>query len=136
MSENKMIELRTKRGNLVTRDMGKNKHQSKLYWGFMKMIADQNAKPSISQVDTGLISWDEDEGEYLPLMQKFPNSRWNGMNLKELASKVRIHSPAEGYYRRIYFNENTGMYKLSQFSGKQRLKTLRAKRARRLTDES
>jgi len=97
------------------------KHKSKLHKGFDKMAARQDAKPQISVRDTGLLSIDEngDSLEMLPLMQKFYNNKWNGMNLKCLRNRFAQTMP--GWFNsRVSINKD-GKYFLNT-RGKQHLR--------------
>lgn len=120
------MEIITKRGNRVAKE--RYKYWTKLYIGYLKQCADQDAKPEISSIDTGLKSFDEEKYEYGPLMQKFWNNKWNGMNLKNLRNAARVPPSTGEYYSKFSINKETGKYRLS-YDGKQRLRKRREKLA-------
>lgn len=90
-----------------------NKHKSKLYKGFEKQVIRQDAKPCDVEIN-------------LPCAIKLPanfkgvythsiivsNSKWNGMNLKNLRNRFNIIRVG-GMYGKFYVDKNTGLYRLS-----------------------
>lgn len=102
------------------------KHKSKLHKGFEKQVARQDAKPSIKYIEVKptILSYDEEEGKYLPLKKTVWNNKWNGMNLKNIANSFSQTMPNWfNSHRRLTKN---GKYKLS-IRGKQYLNRKKSK---------
>ena len=102
-----------------------NKHKSKLHKGFNKMVIRQDAKESevVINLPIAIKLPKRFKGEYIHSIT-VANSKWNGMNLKNLRNSFQQTMPG-------WFNSNRtvtkeGKYKLS-IRGKQYLNRKRAK---------
>lgn len=101
------------------------KHYSKLLKGFNKMVVRQEAKEEevIIQLPTSIKLPKNFKGEYIHEIH-VTNSRWNGMNLKELRNRLIVNKVG-GMYSPFYINKD-GKYKLS-LEGQRRLKKRKQK---------
>lgn len=90
-----------------------DKHKSKLHKGFKKQVQRQDLKPDFAKVEINpiILSWDDDEGMYLPLKAQYYNRKWNGINLKNLYHSFTPVEPNSMYSKRRINKE--GKYTLS-----------------------
>jgi len=89
-----------------------NKHKSKLYKGFEKQVARQDAKPSEVEIilPNAIELPKKFKGTYTHSLI-VSNSKWNGMNLKVLRNKFIINRVG-GMYGKFTLTA-AGKYKLS-----------------------
>jgi len=102
-----------------------NKHKSKLYKGFEKQVARQDAKPSdVEIILPDAIKFPKNfKGSYTHILA-VSNSKWNGMNLKVLRNRFNVNRVG-GMYGKFTITNN-GKYKLS-IHGKSLLRKRRGK---------
>lgn len=97
-----------------------NKHKSKLHKGFEKQVKRQNNKPEKVKIllPIAIILPKNFKGKYKHMLV-VSNTKWNGMNLKNIYNSFTIHQVG-GMYGRFSINSE-GKYRLSMY-GKQLLK--------------
>lgn len=73
--------------NLIVEN--KKKHYSKNYKGFLKMVERHDKKPEIKKVKLmpEVLTYDFEEGCYIPIEIQHYNKKWNGINLKCLKQR-------------------------------------------------
>lgn len=104
-----------------------DKHKPKLYKGFIKQAARQDAKETFVKVKLypEVLTYSYNKGEYTPVKIKHYNNKWNGMNLKNLCNafnKIIVG----GMYGKFAINKE-GKYILSRH-GKDLLRRRRLKK--------
>lgn len=101
-------------------------HRSRLHKGFIKQVIRQDKKPSIKyiQIYPVILSYDTEEGKYLPLCKCVFNNKWNGMNLKNIRNSFQQTMP--GWFNSHRSINKDGKYILS-IRGKRYFKKKSAK---------
>lgn len=103
------------------------KHSSKLYKGFLKQVRRQQEKPDFKKIKLNLaINLPKNfKGKYKHFL-KVHNSKWNGMNLKNINNSLYPIKKYNGMYCKFRI-DNKGKVTLSMY-GKKILEKKRAKK--------